>query len=85
MSKEDLKMWQKLIIDEVSNEEFNKFIQDRYKYLAENIDKYGFWEIIDRINLNDYPDPEFHKLIKYYKQHKDLLSNYIKKKSGNEV
>jgi len=85
MSKEDLKMWQKLIIDEVSNEEFNKFIQDRYKYLAENIDKYGFWEIIDRINLNDYPDLEFHKLIKYYKQHKDLLSNYIKKKSGNEV
>ena len=85
MSKEDLKMWQKLIIDEVSNEEFNKFIQDRYKDLAENIDKYGFWEIIDRINLNDYPDPEFHKLIKYYKQHKDLLSNYIKKKSGNEV
>jgi hypothetical protein len=83
MSKEDLKMWQKLIIDEVSNEEFNKFIQDRYKYLAGNINKYGFWETIDRINLNDYPDHEFQKLVKYYKEHKELLANYIKKRAGN--
>jgi hypothetical protein len=60
MSKEDLKMWQKLIIDEVSNEEFNKFI-----------------------HLNDYPDHEFQKLVKYYKEHKELLANYIKKRAGN--
>lgn len=84
MSKEDLKMWQKVIIDEIPESDFAKFIENRFKYLADNMDKYGFWEMLDRINLNDYPDPEFHKLIGYYKQHKDLLSNYIKMKSGND-
>lgn len=81
---DELGPWRKVIMTkDATDEELKSFIKNRYKELSENVDKYGFWEIIDKINLNDYPDNEFHKLINYYKQHKYLLKNYIKIKAGN--
>tara|TARA_Y100000385_G_scaffold269104_1_gene306817 strand:- start:440 stop:712 length:273 start_codon:yes stop_codon:yes gene_type:complete len=80
----ELGPWRKIIMTkDATDEELKSFIKSRYKELSENVDKYGFWEFIDKINLNDYPDNEFHKLVKYYEQHKSLLKNYIKIKAGD--
>tara|TARA_R100000908_G_C3639549_1_gene76482 strand:- start:19 stop:270 length:252 start_codon:yes stop_codon:yes gene_type:complete len=81
MNSNELKMWQRLIVDDVTDKEFNLFIKDRYKSLYEMVNKYGI-DKVDLINKKDYPDEELHKLIEYYTSCKNLLFNYIKKKSN---
>ena len=81
MNEAEIKMWQKLIIGEITNEEFAKFITNRFQALLGMVNVYGLDKALNCYNPNDYPDPELHKLINYYTQHKNLLVNYIKMKS----
>jgi short-subunit dehydrogenase involved in D-alanine esterification of teichoic acids len=80
MNDNEIKMWQKLIIGEATQKEFDSFIKDRYKVLNKLIQDHGLDRALDMLNPNDYPDPELHKLINYYVIHVNLIHKYIEQK-----
>jgi hypothetical protein len=81
---DELQMWQRLIAEDVTKEEFDKFIRNKFKYLEDNISAYGLKDIAEKINAKDYPDEELHKLIKNYLNSRELLVNYINKKANGK-
>lgn len=89
MGKEDqykLRMWQKLLIGEITKEEFTEWLKINHSpflELQKVIEKDGLEKTFNELNPV-IDDPEFIKLKDYYLTHQKLLSNYILSKSKEE-
>ena len=88
--EDDLQMWQKLVIGEISQEQFNQWLKDcdqPFTELHKSINNYGLERTLKlKFKLiSDVEDSEFNKLLKYYKQHYKLLINYIENNAHKEI
>ena len=88
--EDDISMWQKLVIGEVTQEQFNQWLREcdtPFLELDKSIKDYGLERTLKLKFklLSDIKDAEFNKLLKYYKEHHNLLVGYISRASINEV
>lgn len=81
-----LRMWQKLLIGEITQEEFTEWLKINHApflELQKVIEKDGLEKTFNELNPV-IDDPEFIKLKDYYLTHQKLLSNYILSKSKEQ-
>lgn len=88
--QDNLKMWQKYVIGEISKEQFNQWLNDctqPFTELDKSVKNIGVERtlMLKHLEIGDINDSELKKLIDLYNTHKNLITHYLEVMSKREM